>query len=59
MAWRGKADRLAEYLCKGVGSEISKLLRDELNSRLPPLYEMKKFTDELQILVNAARLMVW
>jgi hypothetical protein len=49
-----EADNLAEYLCKEVGSTISKLLKDELNSRLPPLHEIKKFTDELQILINAA-----
>jgi hypothetical protein len=59
-------DRLAEDLSDRVGSKISKLIskimRKELNSRLPPSYEMKKFTDEIQILINAAsygRKRVW
>ena len=51
-------DRLADDLFDRVGIRlskvISKVMREALNSRLPPLHDMKKFTDELQTLINAA-----
>lgn len=59
-------DRLADDLVDRVNYRISKVIsqvmREELSSRLPPSYEMKKFTDEIQILIKAAsygRKRVW
>ncbi len=56
------ADSLSDRMSSRISKVISKVMREELNSRLPPSYEMKKFTDEIQILIKAAsygRKRVW